>query len=1071
MAASLGNATVNVLARTVLFEQSLRRSLKRMSALTAAVFAGVGAANFFGSALKESVALEKQLQKIQTFLTDQPDAIKKAFDAGAVRGLSNELGISAIEISEALYYMIGSGVDASEAMDAVRAAASSAVATVSDLGLVANFTSSGINAFAGTVDTLTGKMVDAQHINDLFFAALKEGKGTANDLAKYLSTAIPSAKGLGIGLGEVVSAASAATLTGKSARKVMTGLDYVMSGLGNSSKGVGEAFKEITGKTFPDFVKGGGKLQDAIKILGSEIGIQQLNNVKGATTGIRAIQELLVVWEDYTRIQENVKSAEGAAVEGRDIMNKSISRQIDFLKTKFTNFRGSVGDWLGPVLYDAAKKVQAAWPQIKSTFDAMVSGIGVAFSKIGEVLGPAFKQISLAFSAINWGMIASMIQDVINGILIGLSPLLAAITGLIYVFAGLATYIQPVINVLANLTPIIVGLTAAFVAYKTVLIATVAIQKIQLALQKLQSFWLGVTTTVAILSTVAVGGLAGAWAVLTTIMAANPIGLAIAALVGLVAMLVFAWKKSETFRKVVATAFNGVKDTIVTAVQIIVGLATYWAEAYLRGFKAILDGLAHLPDWLGGGKFADASAAVGRLIHGVEAIRAKVNDLADAARAADWEIKKMGQNLLEVQDYAGRTSMDRLSLLRAGVDPDTTTAINAGELNLNNSTNPYGGGGGGADFSGGGYDPLGGKDDAGKKAISEAAKKIKAALKRAFTDLDRIAKNTSKQSVDTLKENFRQLYADLGEANRKDIVAYAKKQEAALIKAATKQSKVLKGVLKKYKADTLVEMAIARDKVLDKLDGAKDKLKELVNESNEFKKSIRETVLGLGNVSQESDGIGVTFTGIRNRMRKAVEETKRFNAAIKTLQKLKLNPELIRQLVEAGPEALDQAATIAASGKKGVSELNGLQDQLLKQSQTLEKTAYDQFFKNGVAVAQGLVAGLEKERDSILKAMDKIADQLVDRIKKKLNIKSPSRVFGEIGENITAGLAHGIEAKGPAAQKAAANVSQQIHFGPGSVAVSGVGDTAAQRAGILTGQGIVQVLRERQIAAQLAGVQ
>lgn len=1069
MAASLGNATVNVLARTVLFEQSLRRSLKRMSALTAAVFAGVGAANFFGSALKESIALEKQLQKIQTFLTDQPDAIKKAFDAAAVRGLSNELGISAIEISEALYYMIGSGVDAADAMDAVRAAASSAVATVSDLGLVANFTSSGINAFAGTVDTLTGKMVDAQHINDLFFAALKEGKGTANDLAKYLSTAIPSAKGLGIGLGEVVSAASAATLTGKSARKVMTGLDYVMSGLGNSSKGVGEAFKEITGKTFPDFVKGGGKLQDAIKILGSEIGIQQLNNVKGATTGIRAIQELLVVWEDYTRIQENVKSAEGAAIEGRDIMNKSISRQIDFLKTKFTNFRGSVGDWLGPVLFDAAKKVQEVYPRIREAFLGIVGIIGQAFSQIGAVIGPVIGQIQEAFAKINLGEIVTIIQAVVTGILAGLAPLFAAIYALIGLFAAVAQYISPVITLFANMTPIIVGITAAFVAYKTVLFLTMVITKTYVALQKLQAIWTAAVTAAQILQIGATSGLAGAWTALTLIMSANPIGLAIAALVGLVAMLVFAWKKSETFRKVVAAAFNGIKDTIVTAVQIIVGLATYWAEAYLRGFKAILDGLAHLPDWLGGGKFADASAAVGRLINGVEAIRNKVNNLADAARAADWEIQKLGQNLKTLKDEAGRTSMDRLSLLRAGVDPDTTTAINAGELNFDNSTNPYGGGG--ADFSGGGYDPLGGKDDAGKKAISEAAKKIKAALKRAFADLDRIAKNTSKQSVDTLKENFRQLYADLGEANRKDIVAYAKKQEAALIKAATKQSKVLKGVLKKYKADTLVEMAIARDKVLDKLDGAKDKLKELVAESNDFKKSIRETVLGLGNVSQESDGIGVTFTGIRNRMRKAVEETKRFNAAIKTLQKLKLNPELIRQLVEAGPEALDQAATIAASGKKGVDQLNTLQGALLTQSKALEKTAYDQFFKNGVAVAQGLVAGLEKERDSILKAMDKIADQLVDRIKKKLNIKSPSRVFGEIGENITAGLAHGIEAKGPAASKAAANVSQQIHFGPGSVAVSGVGDTAAQRAGILTGQGIVQVLRERQIAAMLTGVQ
>lgn len=1063
MAASLGNATVNVLARTVLFEQSLKRSLKRMSALTAAVFAGVGAANFFGGAVKDAADLELRIARIHTLMRDNTDAQRAAFDAAHIREFSNELGVSADKVAESIYYMIGSGVDLKDAYDAVRAASQVAIATNTDLKFSSDFTSTALNAMSGTVDKLTGQVLDASHATDIFFAALAEGKGEPRELAQFISTAIPAAKGLAISYAEVNSAMAAGTLLGTKARKVTTGLSYIMRGLGNENKGVGEAFKEITGTGFTEWAKKaeneGNALQKAIKILGTEVGLGKISNLGGAETGLEAIKLLLTVWPQYVAIQKEVAGASGDADAAMETVNKTLSRQIEIFKNKFKNFRGSVGDWLGPVIYDAFADLQAAWPQIKAAFETIVSGIGVAFSKIGEVLGPAFAQIGLAFSKIDWGMIVSIIQDVINGILIGLSPLLAAIAGLIYAFGGLATYIQPVINLLANMSPVIIALVAAWTAYKTVAIAVIALQKVQIALSKLQSMWLGITTAVAILNTVAVGGLAGAWAVLTVAMAANPIGFTIAALVGLVTLLVVAWKKSETFRNIVVGAFNLIKDTVVTAVQVMVNIWLFWAESAVKAMKWVADAAAKLPDWLGGGIAADVSAGLQNILNAISTIRANVNALAADARAADWALRSMAQT--EMASDEGNRGRAR-DFAATGKTPQQLMdeAMAARRVAPSGPVMP--------DFGGGGYSPGGG--GAAAKGISDAAQKIKDALKRVFADLTRIAKNTSKQSVDTLKQNFKTLWDDLAEAGRKDLIKFTKKEESNLIKAAMKRNKVLKSVLKKYKADTLVEMAVARDKILDKLDVAKDKLKDLVDESNDFKKSIRETVLGLGDVSQASDGIGVTFTGIRNRMRKAIEETKRFNAAIKTLQKLKLNPELIRQLVEAGPEAVDQAATIAASGKKGVKELNTLQSQLLSQSKTLEKTAYDQFFKNGIAIAQGLVNGLEKERDSILKAMDKIADSLVARIKKKLNIKSPSRVFSEVGENITLGLAKGIELKSPAASKAAANVSQSIHFGPGSVSVSGTGNMT-QRDGILTGQGIVQVLRERQIAAQLAGVQ
>jgi phage-related minor tail protein len=54
-------------------------------------------------------------------------------------------------------------------------------------------------------------------------------------------------------------------------------------------------------------------------------------------------------------------------------------------------------------------------------------------------------------------------------------------------------------------------------------------------------------------------------AILNVVMSANPIGLVIIAVAALVAGVVIAYKKSETFRQVVSAAWNGIKNAAVTA--------------------------------------------------------------------------------------------------------------------------------------------------------------------------------------------------------------------------------------------------------------------------------------------------------------------------------------------------------------------------------------------------------------------------------------------------------------------------------------------------------------------------
>lgn len=123
--------------------------------------------------------------------------------------------------------------------------------------------------------------------------------------------------------------------------------------------------------------------------------------------------------------------------------------------------------------------------------------------------------------------------------------------------------------------PLILGLATAFGTYYTILglvwarkKALIVVTKAYMALQKLGTAIQVAYTASMIAFNAAGGGMKGVLAVLragmiklNVAMVANPIGLVIALLAGLVVGLVVAYKNSETFRKIVDKAFSSIKKT------------------------------------------------------------------------------------------------------------------------------------------------------------------------------------------------------------------------------------------------------------------------------------------------------------------------------------------------------------------------------------------------------------------------------------------------------------------------------------------------------------------------------
>lgn len=141
------------------------------------------------------------------------------------------------------------------------------------------------------------------------------------------------------------------------------------------------------------------------------------------------------------------------------------------------------------------------------------------------------------------------------------------------------------------------------------------------------------------------GLVTGAVLLTNAAMAANPIGLVVIAIAALVAGLVVAYNESETFRKIVDTAFRAIGDAG----------AWLWNNALQPALKAIVEGFAWVVDGL-----ANMLEALGKIPGFGWASDAadKLRNLADKARSAASGINKIPDSKT-VNIAANTASYDR----------------------------------------------------------------------------------------------------------------------------------------------------------------------------------------------------------------------------------------------------------------------------------------------------------------------------------------------------------------------------------------------------------------------------
>lgn len=335
---------------------TLGSSIKKAGVLLAAAFS-IKKIYEIGTAFEESFA------KASTLIDET--AVSLAGLSEDVIELSNETGVAADEINEALYQALSAGVDISEdgadALAFLEQNVKLAEGGFTDLTTAVDATTTIINAYGLEVS-------DINSITDTLIMTQNEGKTTVDKLASSMSTVIPQAAALGVGLDQVGAAFASMTAQGEETSEAATKIRAMMIDLSSSSSTAATTFERLAGESFSEFIASGGTVSEALSMMK---GYADENNV--------SISDLF----------SNVRSGSAALMLSSETGMAKFNESLEAI----TESAGATNDAFETVTDTAGYSMEKSFNKMKNAgikaFDAIspvVEGLAVVLSAVAAAL-------------------------------------------------------------------------------------------------------------------------------------------------------------------------------------------------------------------------------------------------------------------------------------------------------------------------------------------------------------------------------------------------------------------------------------------------------------------------------------------------------------------------------------------------------------------------------------------------------------------------------------------------------------------------------------------------------------
>ncbi len=357
-----------VIIKTLLDDSGLKKGLSNLSgtiksgtkqaakvvgASLGAATAAVGA--FSVSSINDFIAFEDKMNEVFTLIPGASQEMKDSM-LSDTKALAKEMGVLPENVVPALYQALSAGIPTDNVFEFLKVSSQVAKAGVASLD-------DSVGVLATVVNNYTDQGLGAEEATNMLFTAVKLGVTSLPELATNMGKVVPIASDLNVGFDEVSAAVAAMTgIMGKgSTPQAITNLRGMLNELGKEGSQASDAFVEVAGVGFRDFIAGGGTMQEAIGML-TEYANENNTSINNLFGSIEAGQAALILGstgaEKFSVAIDEMQNSSGATQEAFDQMaggaQFSIDRilaNIDVLKLNFADqFAPSVDSLLTSVL-------------------------------------------------------------------------------------------------------------------------------------------------------------------------------------------------------------------------------------------------------------------------------------------------------------------------------------------------------------------------------------------------------------------------------------------------------------------------------------------------------------------------------------------------------------------------------------------------------------------------------------------------------------------------------------------------------------------------------------------------
>ncbi|WP_240806100.1 hypothetical protein [Streptomyces sp. BPSDS2] len=236
-----------------------------------------------------------------------------------------------------------------------------------------------------------------------------------------------------------------------------------------------------------------------------------------------------------------------------------------------------------------------------------------------------------------------------------------------------------------------------------------------------------------------------------------------------------------------------------------------------------------------------------------------------------------------------------------------------------------------------------------------------------------------------------------------------------------------KGV-KTNKDSALVAMVNRDTKKLQSLATARDKVASKIAAANKYRSDLyrgAQQAAGLSSLGLQDEE--VSAGSIQSGLSQKLNKINQFTRYVASLAKKGLNKNLIKQVLDMGPDqGYPYASALAGMSSSALKAVSSTQSKLDKAAANLGGLGADVMYDSGKNSGKGYLAGLQSQQKAIEAQMLKIAKGMDKAIRKALGIKSPSTVMAQLGRYATEGLAVGMRDRLPVLDQALSAVTDRV---------------------------------------------